>query len=177
MFSPKRSAKREGSGPIPIGEAASGSNYFYMLGFGANYQVNDSLAVGVTVYGNGGMNTDYSCASINCGAGDANLLCGSGRLGVNLEQLIVAPTLAYKINEQHSIGISPLLVYQRFEIKGVQGFAGMSADANNLTNNGKDSSTGFGVRLGWQGHFTDWLSAGAAYSHSKVVLTCLKTTA
>lgn len=170
-FSPKRSAKREGSGPGPFGEAESGSNYFYMPGFGVNHQVNESLAVGVTVYGNGGMNTDYSGSTVPanfCGAGapESNLLCGQGRLGVNLEQLIIAPTLAYKINEQHSIGISPLLVYQRFEIKGVQAFGnmGMSSDASKLTNNGKDSATGLGVRLGWQGYFTDWLSVGAAYS-------------
>ena len=30
-------------------------------------------------------------------------------------QLIIAPTVAYKLNAQHSIGASLLLGYQRFE--------------------------------------------------------------
>lgn len=163
VFSPKRAAEREGAG-TPEGTAKSSSNAFYLPGFGINFQINDSLAAGITIYGNGGMNTDYSGSSTNCGNGAANLLCGQGRLGVNLEQLIIAPTLSYKVTDQHSVGISPLVVYQRFKIKGVQGFGLMSSDDQNLTNNGTDSAAGFGVRLGWQGHFTDWLSVGAAYS-------------
>ena len=38
----------------------SDSNYHLIPEFGYNRMVNNNLALGVTVYGNGGMNTDYS---------------------------------------------------------------------------------------------------------------------
>ena len=57
------------------------------------------------------MNTNYPQGAFNCGAGAANMLCGSGRLGVDLLQLIVAPTLAYKLNNEHSVGVAVLLGY------------------------------------------------------------------
>ncbi|MDH4284458.1 MAG: outer membrane protein transport protein, partial [Gallionellaceae bacterium] len=100
----------------------------------------------------------------NPGSGPYNLLCGNGRLGVDMMQLIVAPTVSYKINETNSIGISPLLGYQRFKAEGLQAFSGFSADANNLTNKGYDSATGYGVRIGWLGKVNDAISLGAAYS-------------
>ena len=45
----------------------------------------------------------------------ANLLCGGGPLGVDLIQLMIAPTVAYKLNAQHSVGVSLLFGYQRFK--------------------------------------------------------------
>ncbi|MGQ9724772.1 MAG: OmpP1/FadL family transporter [Tepidimonas sp.] len=79
-------------------------------------------------------------------------------------QLIVAPTLAYQVAEGHALGVSPLFVLQRGEPYGLQGFGMMSADRSNLTNRGKDSSGGIGVRLGYFGKFGDQVSVGAAYS-------------
>jgi len=52
--------------------------------------------------------------------GPANLLCGQGELGVNMSQLIIAPTFAWQFAPQQSIGISPLFAYQQFEAKGLQ---------------------------------------------------------
>ena len=52
-----------------------------------------------------------------------NALCGQGKLGVDLMQLVVAPTLAYKLSPQHSVGVAPLLVYQRFKASGLEGFS------------------------------------------------------
>ena len=105
--------------------------------------VKPNLALGLTVYGNGGMNTDYPPATTNCGPG-TNLLCGQGNLGVDLMQLIIAPTAAYKINEKHSIGISPLIGYQRFKAEGLQAFASISSDRADVTNNGYDDALGLG---------------------------------
>lgn len=122
------------------------------------------MSVGVTVYGNGGMNTDYAGGQLNCGQGPANILCGAGDLGVNLEQLIVAPTIAYKMNSNHSVGISPLLVYQQFKAKGLHAFTQMSSDPSKVTNNGTDSSSGLGVRIGYLGKINDQFSIGASYS-------------
>ena len=37
-------------------------------------------------------------------------------------QLIIAPTAAFKIAPNHSIGVSPLIGYQRFKAEGLQAF-------------------------------------------------------
>jgi len=165
-FMPKRGASRSGGGAAF--DEASSSNDFLIPEFGYNMMLGEKMSLGITVYGNGGMNTDYASGTSipagNCGAAAANPLCGSGKLGVNLEQLIIAPTFAYKVNASNSIGVSPLFVYQRFSEDGLQAFVPLSLDPTNLYNNGHDSSTGWGVRLGWQGKVTDSVTLGATYS-------------
>src|SRR5574340_1131962 len=112
-FSPRRDAERSGSAiPSLNGKVTSDSTSFFIPEFGYNRMINPDLALGLTVYGNGGMNTDYPQGNFNCGGGPANMLCGSGRLGVDLSQLIVAPTVAYKLNPQHAIGAALRLGYQ-----------------------------------------------------------------
>lgn len=169
VFMPKRSMARTGGGLNAAVD--SDSNLFLVPEFGYNRAVSDKLGVGVTVYGNGGMNTDYPGGQINCGAGPANVLCGSGRLGVDLMQLIVAPTIAYKFSDNHSVGISPLLVYQIFEANGLQAFDNPGAPFPNMTgapgkvtNKGYDASSGIGVRIGYLGKLNDKVSIGASYS-------------
>lgn len=164
VFSPERSMERSG-----LGLTKSGSDTFYVPEFGYNKKLSEQLGVGIAVYGNGGMNTDYAAQSIpagGCGAGApaSNLFCGSGRLGVDLQQLIVAPTVGYKFSANHSVGVSPLLVHQIFKADGLQAFAGMSASPQNLSNNGYDASNGFGVRLGYLGKISDRVMLGAAYT-------------
>lgn len=163
-FNPVRSAERRGA-PVPSlnGRVESDSENFFIPEFGFVRRLNPQLTFGVTLYGNGGMNTDYPQGNFNCGFGAANILCGSGRVGVDMMQLIVAPTLAWKFHPQHSVGIAPLFGYQRFKIEGVQSFAPLSSDPNALTNRGYDSSTGFGVRVGYQGR-AGIASFGAAYA-------------
>ena len=175
-FSPNRDIARTGSAAGIDGAVKSDSNDFWIPEFGYNRMLNPRMSLGVTVYGNGGMNTNFpggqipaasACASFNpLGAGGApfNMLCGTGPLGVDLIQLVVAPTVAYKINDNNSIGIAPLLGYQRFKAEGLQGFTGFSQDPTKLTNNGYDSATGYGVRIGWMGKLSDKVSLGAAYS-------------
>ena len=163
LFSPIRETTREG-GFFP-GNAESDANYFLIPEFGYNQMISDSLALGVTVYGQGGMNTDYPSGQINCGAGPANMLCGSGALGVDLMQLIIAPTAAFKVAPNHSIGVSPLLGYQKFAATGLQSFAGISSDTTGatVTNAGNDDAFGYGLRIGYMGKFGA-VSVGAAYS-------------
>ena len=171
IFMPKRDAERSGAGFATLnGKVTSDSNRFYVPEAGYNQMLGSNLSLGVTVYGNGGMNTTYPQGNFNCGGGPANMLCGSGTLGVDISQLIVAPTIAYKISAQHSLGLALLLGYQRFEAVGLQafdnapGFPPFTGAPGSVTNRGYDSSTGAGLRLGWQGRFTDWLSVGAAYA-------------
>ncbi len=166
IFMPKRGYSRSGSGlgGLLDGNQESDSNAFLIPEFGYNRALSDKLGVGLTVYGNGGMNTNYAggntpCFNPNPAPGamfTGNALCGLGKLGVNLMQLVVAPTVAYKLNDNNSIGVSPLLVYQRFKAEGLQGFG--------LANAGYDSSNGLGVRLGYFGKLNDTTSVGVSYS-------------
>jgi long-chain fatty acid transport protein len=170
LFNPNRSAERTGLGPFD-GSVDSDSEYFFIPEFGMTKQMSSALALGLTVYGNGGMNTDYAGGQIpanTCGAGApaSNLLCGQGDLGVDLIQLIVAPTVAYKVAPNHSIGVSPLLGYQAFEAKGLQAFTNFTTpdNVNNVTNNGHDDAFGYGVRIGYMGKITPTVTIGAAYA-------------
>ncbi|TSA17159.1 MAG: long-chain fatty acid transporter [Betaproteobacteria bacterium] len=196
LFSPRRSIERTGAaapGPgfAPInGSADSGSNQFFIPEFGYNKMLGWDMSAGVTVYGNGGMNTDYPGGQLGgntaCGGFNPtpaapttpnayNLLCGTGRLGLNLEQLIVAPTFAMKVNKDHSFGVSLLLAYQKFKVEGLDGIwqftqygppgtAANWAANNNLTNRGNATSTGVGLRLGWMGKVSDTVTLGASYA-------------
>jgi long-chain fatty acid transport protein len=118
------------------------------------------------------MNTDYPTGQLDQGVCQgqppngvpANLLCGSGNLGVDLAQLIFAPTIAWKFTANHSIGVSPLIAYQRFKAYGLQPFAAISSDPANLTNNGYDDAWGFGARVGYFGQITPQFALGLGYS-------------
>lgn len=162
FFMPKRSMTRTG-GMLDT-SAESGKELFLVPEFGYNMALSDKMGVGITVYGNGGMNTDFPGGQINCGGGPANVLCGSGNLGVDLMQLIIAPTIAYKFDERHSVGVSPLLVYQQFKAYGLQAFAAMSSDPAKVSGGKYDHSTGLGVRLGYLGKLSDSVSVGVSYS-------------
>ena len=175
-FRPQRSATRVGSagGTGFLDGSADGNETsdFLIPEFGYNKMLNPSMSLGVTVYGNGGMNTDYPSGQLDqgvCSGGapngvKVNMLCGPGNLGVDLSQLIIAPTLAYKMAPQHSIGVSPLIGYQRFKAYGLGAFAAISSDPANLTDNGYDDAWGWGVRVGYYGELSSTISIGAAYS-------------
>jgi long-chain fatty acid transport protein len=166
-FSPDRSAERTGSAPSLNGTSNSGSNDFYVPEIAVNWMLRPDMALGLTIYGNGGMNTDYAGGEINCGFGPANLMCGQGSLGVNMSQLIIAPTFAWQFAPQQSIGISPLFAYQQFEAKGLQAFdnpvQSFSINPGFVTNKDNDTSTGWGFRIGYQGKF-DAFRVGAMYT-------------
>ena len=171
LFNPNRKAERSGSFPPFDMKVESDSDYFVIPEFAMSWQFSPTWSGGVSVYGNGGMNTNYPGGQIPPGAcagfgnpGAGNMLCGSGSLGVDLMQLVIAPTLAYKITPTQAIGITPLLGYQRFKAEGIQDFAGFSASSANVSNNGYDDSFGYGVRVGYQGRITPTVTIGAAYA-------------
>jgi len=169
-FSPVRSMERSGAAIPPLnGKVDSGSENFLVPEFGYNTMLSSDMAAGIAVYGNGGMNTDYPQGDFQCPTptgtmAPGNALCGSGKLGIDLSQLILAPTVAFKIAPTHSIGIAPLFAYQRFKAEGLQAFAMISSDPSKLTNNGYSSSTGYGVRVGYLGKLSDAFSIGASYA-------------
>jgi len=156
-FSPKRTtihqAGSTGVTNIAAGTYESGNNSFFIPEFGYNKSISNNSTLGIAVYANGGMNTDYG--KIVLGGGTTNTYS-------NLEQLFIAPTWAIKSGD-HAFGVSLLLAYQTFEARGLQGFVTHSNDSSNLTDKGKDSSTGIGFKLGWTGQISPTVTLGAAY--------------
>ena len=164
LFRPDRSAEIKGN-QMPQGYPnangtydGNGREYFVLPELGLNYQINPDVALGLAIYGNGGMNTNYKQ---NPFAAYGN----TGTAGVNLSQVFVSPAVSWKFTEHQSIGVAANFLYQQFEAKGINGFAGFSQDGENLSNKGHDSSTGIGARIGWSGQFLeDRLTLGASYS-------------
>jgi len=161
-FSPSRSIDITGNGVPGVNGSYEGNDKknFWLPELGYTRQLNQDVSVGIAAYGNGGMNTDYGK---NPYAGFGS----KGSAGVNLEQLFISPSLAYKVNDQHAFGAAINFAYQRFSAKGVSVFSSASIDSKNLTDNGNDSSTGWGLRLGWSGQITPALTLGATWA-SKV---------
>lgn len=142
---------------------------FLIPEFGFNRMLGNNMSFGVSVFGNGGMNTDYSAGIYSSNTAGLNDRTGTG---VDLAQLFIAPTFAWKINEQHSVGVSLNLAYQRFEATGLSDFCGFTSPGGaagcadgvtGLSDQGYDDSYGWGVRVGWIGKVSDTVTLGATY--------------
>jgi len=156
-FKPKRTAVTRSDNVSYTGD---GDSAFFIPEFGYSGKLSDSQSFGVVVYGNGGMNTKYQSIPQYSGSPTGQ------PTGMNMEQLFIAPTFSLKINDKHTFGVSLNLIYQTFEATGLEGFAGFTSDSStttNLTGEGKDTSTGWGLKVGWLGELTDSLSMGIAY--------------
>ncbi len=165
FFSPRREVTGSAPGFIPNRTVESENELFLIPEFGLNYRIDDVSAVGIALYGNGGMNTEYDAVSRNpaiCGPGGSGVFCG-GKAGVDLVQLFVQPTYAREIFDGVSLGAGPIFAVQRFEAKGLSAFGPFSSDPGNLTNNGHDLSYGFGGRFGLQVELPANVNFGAAY--------------
>jgi long-chain fatty acid transport protein len=140
------------------GTVKSDSRLFLMPHVGASWKLGDNAAIGLAVYGNGGMNTNYDAPTF-----------GFKPTGINMAQMFVAPTIAFKLHPDHSVGVTAVLGYQYFKAEGLGAFGMFSSDAKNLTDNDTDSAIGAGVRVGYRGQLGKYFSIGAAYQ-SKVFM-------
>ena len=157
-FRPIRTGELRGNGnPANNGTYdASDKKNFLIPEFGYNKMLSQDMSVGVSVYGNGGMNTSYT---------KPFPLFGTTNPGIDLSQLFIAPTFSMKLNQSNSVGISVNFAYQRFKATGLQNFdnSTYSSSPGNVTDRGYDSSTGWGVKVGWIGQVTPDLSFGLTY--------------
>ncbi len=165
LFNPNRSYTVTGtpSGfpdtfPLTPGTVESGSTLFFIPALAANWMINETTSFGLTIYGNGGMNTNYDTKVF-----DSPFAPVTAPTGVDLSQLFIAPTLSMSFAEKHGVGVTAIIAYQRFKAEGMQAFGGFTSDPTKLTNNDYSSSTGFGFRVGYLGKLSDMFSVGAAY--------------
>jgi long-chain fatty acid transport protein len=169
LFSPMRDyiitgnpSGLEGTFGLTPGKIESDKTSFFFPTLGGNMKVADNMAIALSIYGNGGMNTDYPTATFY----DPT----SPGTGVNLEQMFVSGSYAIEFVKNHSLGVSAIFGWQRFAAKGLIAFSMFSSDPADLTGNSFSTSTGFGFKIGYQGKLTDWLKVGAAYQ-SKMIMS------
>lgn len=156
-FLPDRSVTVAPGGPLTPGTHTSRNTYFAIPCGGGNWNIGDRASVGIFMFGNGGMNTEFATNFF------AGLGAGTSPMGVNLEQAFISLNFSYQVNDRLSLGIAPVLAIQRFSATGLEAFAGMSADPANVTGNGDDWSTGLGVNLGLLYEAGQNWSFGASY--------------
>ncbi|WP_295801418.1 outer membrane protein transport protein [uncultured Microbulbifer sp.] len=159
-FSPDRSARISGN------LAGADGNYdgnetsaFLIPEIGYAREISARWSYGVAVYGNGGMNTDYSSNPFAA-------FGASGDAGVDLSQLIITPSLAFRPTPGQSLGVAATFAYQLFEANGLQAFDNpyVSAEPGKVTNNGHDSAYGWGIKLGWIGQLREDVTLGVSWS-------------
>ena len=192
IFNAERSATIDtsaGTGTFsfaPVGTVESDNKYFVMPEMGFTMPLDDKLHVGFAVVPNGGGNTTYrqNFFSFWPGLSGTQYPPTDKTLGVDLIQVLMPVTVAYKVNEHHSVGASLVLAESRFRAYGLQAFKQVGgpsgplpgqllSDPDHLTDQGYDYSYGGGVRLGWLGSFMDdKLSVGLTYA-SKTYMTKL----
>ena len=158
-----------GAPPFPLtpGTYESAHDYFLIPHIGYSSMIDGTSAWGIAAYGNGGMNTDYQTVS------NPNGTTGTfyaGNAGVNLAQLFINLSYSMQINNDHAFGASLIMAYQMFRASGLGSFASFSTNAAALSDNGDDSSLGFGAKLGWQGDVSDVLTLGVSYQ-SKIAMS------
>lgn len=181
-----------GGGIDGTGEVDSENTDFLVPNFGYTHPIDAQSAVGVALFGNGGMNSDYRSRDTLAVPGIGNLgtfggnnpmanpplpgmpKLGGGDAGVNLEQLGLSLGYARDLSDTFHLGAALLLAYQSMEVKGVgafQGFtetftqsllAGNPISPSNLTDNDAADSYGWGFQLGAIWDVNPMVSLGAS---------------
>ena len=147
------------------GTYESDNTAFLIPSFGYNHMLDAMSSIGISVYGNGGMNTEYTNGKATSAliGGQQNGTYGDGDTGVDLGQLFFTTTYSRKYQEASSWGASLIVAYQWFEAKGLNNFASFSQSSSDLSGNGHDKSWGYGAKFGIQQSVSKALVLGASY--------------
>jgi long-chain fatty acid transport protein len=166
LFAPFRKYDATGPGFVAPGGSSgtidSTNNYFLVPNIAYSQPIDGESAWGVTLFGNGGMNTTYSNVANSACGGGAGVFCG-GPAGVDLIQAFLSVGYARRIGA-FSFGVAPVIAIQRFKGEGLSLFGafGLSSDPANLTDRGYDWSYGGGARAGVQWNVTNSVRVGVS---------------
>lgn len=143
MFMPDREIVQ----PAALGGATvvSDSNLFAIPQAAFTSKINNNMSWGLMAYAMGGMNTDYRTGPFGGGAPES----------VNLQGMIIAPTVSYAFNKNVSAGAALLIGYMNMTARNL--FGGFPV-ANNTFD---DTAVGYGVKLGVDAKVADGISVGA----------------
>ncbi len=160
VFMPFREYQGQGS-PFTV---KSKKNIFLVPNMAYSQPYNDTTTLGISLSGNGGMNTTYG--------NDTGNIFGS-KAGIDLTQVNISFGFGKQIGKYFSIGVAPILAVQRFKAYGLAGFAGSSVRPGNVTGRGYDYSFGGGVRFGAEWQLDDNIRIGASYQ-TKLLMSRFK---
>lgn len=121
---------------------------------GVAYMFCPCQVVGVSIFVNGGIATNFNSAVVGW---------GTTPLSLQYYQLAVAPSWSWRINRANSIGVAVNLYATSFNLKGSQNGAAISVFPDDLTNRGTDYEAGLSVRLGWLGNICDCVMIGFTF--------------
>lgn len=178
IFRPLRGFVGSGEpGLTPSGDIDSKHNYFYIPNIAWSKQLSqDSLVdvIGLSLYLNGGLNTEYdtngssTCQALAAipptlggGIGKGKGVFCNSKTGTNLEQAFLSAAFAKEFGPV-SVGIAPIFAAQRIKFKGLQLFEPFSVAPTDVTNNDDDWSVGGGFRAGVELDLSDRVRVGIA---------------
>lgn len=177
LFAPQREYSQRASSsladpslpPLPIGSAPdftgtveSRNELFVIPHFGYTRELDQASGIGIALYGNGGMNTEFDVDDTSYGIGTF----GSGSdTGVDLMQLFANVRYARRVSDNLTLGAGAILAVQRFRAEGIAPLGMLVADGNPdaLSDNGYDYSYGVGAQFGGLWSISDRWTAGASY--------------
>jgi long-chain fatty acid transport protein len=151
----------EGTFGLTPGTVESDSKLFVIPSLGASWMIGEKSAISASLFGNGGMNTDYPTQIFYDSSSETT--------GVNLMQLFGNIGYSLKLGDKHSIGLTAVLAWQSFEANGLMSFGAYSSNSSALSGNGADSGFGYGFKIGYLGHLSDNFAIGAMFQ-SKVTM-------
>ncbi len=169
LFYPPRAAFHDAGSPLGDTDVKSHDNLYPIPAIGVVMSDQSTpMALGMAIIGAGlGTNYNQSDESFFDPVGTTPALTGYKRVGVFLMQMQMLPSMAIRVDDNHSIGASLVIAMQTFRAFGLEAFAGLgyTTDKNSLTNKGNDWSFGGGYRLGWLGKFFNkQLNVGINYA-------------
>ncbi|NOZ10739.1 MAG: hypothetical protein GXP09_06865 [Gammaproteobacteria bacterium] len=150
--------------PFVGGPVQSDNEIFLIPNFAYNKMLDKNSSIGVTVFGNGGMNSEYADADTAFGAGTfGGGGAGDPNAGIDYKQLFINTTYARKLNDKVAVGITGIINHSRFKADGLAAFGGFSVAPTKLSNTGVDSTWGFGGKIGILAEVNSQFSLGASY--------------
>ena len=161
LFSPIRSYTTDANpGFVAPGKNESDTEYFLIPNLAYVYRMDANSAFGLSMYGNGGMNTDYN-NNVNTACpfqpgpppSDNGVFC-DGNAGVDLTQIFLSAGYAQKMGNI-SWGIAPIVGITLFEATGLGAFGGASVNPAAISRNDHDIAIGIGARGGVELALTD----------------------
>ena len=147
IFSPQRKVDSTSVGGSVV---KSDSTMFAIPQAAFTSRINSDMNWGIMAYAMGGMNTDYPTGPFGAGAPG-----GNSPQSVNLEGLILAPTMSYSVNPDVAVGASLLLGYETFTTRNL---FGMGASGT-----GQRTATGVGFKLGVDAKVANGIEVGAMF--------------
>jgi long-chain fatty acid transport protein len=93
------------------GSATSNAKYFAIPSIGIIYHLNPKLTFGISAYGVSGMGVDYRNTNVDCNPYDGVKGCYT-----NFQGMEMSPSIAYKVNENLSVGFGVDLLYGALDL-------------------------------------------------------------